>query len=141
MSSKRYSPVPSTKNGLRSEKNVSKAVRLTTEGSASTWPKSGFTVASSVTFGVMPTLMSPPAVISWLRSYRELGKTRCTFFVTAYGVTSTRRSTESPERPSSRPSCDESPFFVGDQSGQLDRSASRSMSRQMPKPKVVVDFW
>ena len=36
---------PSTKNGRRSGKNVSKPLRLTTAGSASTWPKSGFTVA------------------------------------------------------------------------------------------------
>ncbi len=38
-------PEPSTKNGRRSEKNVSNAERLTTAGSASTWPKSGLTVA------------------------------------------------------------------------------------------------
>jgi hypothetical protein len=30
---------------------------LSTAGSASTWPKSGLTVASSVTFGVMPNQM------------------------------------------------------------------------------------
>ena len=35
------------KNGRRSSKNVSKAPRLTTAGSASTWPKSGLTVAVS----------------------------------------------------------------------------------------------
>src|ERR671923_247929 len=34
--------LPSTKKGRRSEKNVSKAVRLTTDGSASTCPKSEF---------------------------------------------------------------------------------------------------
>src|SRR6478735_822012 len=45
---KRKVPDPSTKNGRRSGKNVSKASRLTTAGSASTWPKSGFTVVVNV---------------------------------------------------------------------------------------------
>src|SRR5438093_1196210 len=41
-------PDPSTKNGRRSEKNVSNPLRFTTAGSASTWPKSGLTVPVSV---------------------------------------------------------------------------------------------
>ena len=63
---------------------------------------------------------------------------RCTFFVTVYGVTSRRRSVVIPASPVRSPSCDEMPGFVGDHSGQLSRSANRSMSRQMPKPKVFV---
>lgn len=38
-------PFPSTKKGRRSPKKVSKAPRLSSEGSASTWPKSGLMVA------------------------------------------------------------------------------------------------
>ena len=57
---------PSWKNGRFSGKNVSKAVRFTTDGSASTCPKSGFTVTSSVRFSVIPYFRSPPTV--WRRS-------------------------------------------------------------------------
>ena len=53
---KRNVPEPSTKNGRRSGKNVSNASRLTTAGSASTWPKSGFAVAVSVRPGVTRVL-------------------------------------------------------------------------------------
>ncbi len=44
----------STKNGRRSGKKVSKALRLITAGSASTCPKSGSTVASSVNAAPSP---------------------------------------------------------------------------------------
>ena len=53
-------PAPSTKNGRFSSKNVSNADRLTTAGSTSTWPKSGFTVALSVRFDVTRSIASPP---------------------------------------------------------------------------------
>ena len=51
---------PSVKNGRFSWKKLSTSVRFTTAGSISTWPKSGFTVAFSVS--LEPTLMrrSPP---------------------------------------------------------------------------------
>ena len=55
-------PAPSTKNGRRSEKNVSKPLRFTTAGSASTWPKSGLTVAVSVTPGRSAYFRSAPTV-------------------------------------------------------------------------------
>ncbi len=58
---KRNVPDPSTKNGRRSGKNVSNASRLTTAGSASTWPKSGFAVAVSVRPGVTAYFMSSPS--------------------------------------------------------------------------------
>ena len=53
-------PTPSWKNGRRSSKRTSNAVRFSTAGSASTWPKSGLIVASSVRFSLMPYLMSSP---------------------------------------------------------------------------------
>ena len=52
---------PSTKKGRRSSKRVSKAVRLITAGSTSTWPKSGLTVASRVRFEPSRYLRSAPA--------------------------------------------------------------------------------
>ena len=55
-------PVPSRKKGRCSARNVSKAVRLSCAGSASTWPKSGLTVASSVRLEVSPYFRSPPMV-------------------------------------------------------------------------------
>src|SRR5919197_6652807 len=61
--SNRNMPDPSTKNGRRSVKNVSKAVRLTTAGSASTWPKSGFTVVVSVSPGVSAYFKSNPTAL------------------------------------------------------------------------------
>src|SRR5665647_763817 len=55
--------LPSTKKGLFSSKKVSNAVRFTTEGSASTCPKSGLTVRSSVMSLVIPNLASSPPLI------------------------------------------------------------------------------
>ena len=52
---------PSMKNGRFSSKNVSNTVRLTTAGSTSTWPKSGFTVASIVMLLEKPHFRSRPA--------------------------------------------------------------------------------
>ena len=51
----------STKKGRFSSNTVSKAERLTTAGSTSTWPKSGLIVASSVRSLVMPYFTSAPA--------------------------------------------------------------------------------
>src|SRR3954470_19507776 len=59
--SKLETPAPRPKNGRRSEKNVSKAERLTTAGSASTWPKSGLTVPVSVRPGFTAYLKSTPS--------------------------------------------------------------------------------
>ena len=58
------SPEPSTKNGRRSEKNVSNADRFTSAGSASTWPKSGLTVPVSVSPGRSAYFRSTPTVAS-----------------------------------------------------------------------------
>src|SRR5207249_10297034 len=51
---------PSTKNGRRSLKKVSRSLRFTTAGSTSTWPKSGLTVALSVRFEPSPIFASAP---------------------------------------------------------------------------------
>ena len=48
------------KKGRRSGKRVANADRLTSAGSASTCPKSGLNVASSVRFGPRPILKSAP---------------------------------------------------------------------------------
>ena len=58
--SKRKMPDPSMKNGRRSSKYVSNALRFTTAGSASTWPKSGFKVAVTVSPGVIANFASAP---------------------------------------------------------------------------------
>lgn len=51
---------PSIKNGLFSTKKVSKSDRLTTAGSTSTCPKSGFTVPSRLRLLPIPILKSAP---------------------------------------------------------------------------------
>src|SRR5258705_13981106 len=51
---------PSTKNGRRSLRNVSRSLRFTTAGSTSTWPKSGLTLALSVRFEPRPIFASAP---------------------------------------------------------------------------------
>ena len=55
------------KNGRFSSKNVSNTVRLTTAGSTSTWPKSGFTVASIVMLLEKPHFRSRPALADPVR--------------------------------------------------------------------------
>ena len=60
-------PAPCTKKGRFSWKNVSNAERLSTPGSASTWPKSGLIVASSLRFEATRYLRSPPTVTSCVR--------------------------------------------------------------------------
>jgi hypothetical protein len=95
---------PSTKNGRRSGKKVSNALRFTTAGSTSTWPKSGLKVALSVRLLVMPYFTSSPTPgATWFRrrngsSFAAVG---CSFFASAYGTTSICRgagSRPSPER-------------------------------------------
>src|SRR3954464_2804093 len=101
-----YKPVPPMKNGRFSWKNVSNAERLSNDGSASTCPKSGLTVASIVTFGVRPSLMSAPAVTCCTRSYDGRAFTIVgsdELFATVYGVTSRRRENVTPDMPSRRP--------------------------------------
>ncbi len=61
-------PAPSTKKGRFSWKRVSKAVRLTTAGSTSTWPKSGLMVAPRVRLELSPVLQVEPRAIEEIRS-------------------------------------------------------------------------
>src|SRR2546426_8116166 len=86
-----------------------------------TWPKSGFTVASSVRLEVIPYFRSAPAVTFWERS-KPLASGTDTFFVTAYGAISGRRGEGRPSSPCSSPSCDEIPDWDWRNSGQLTRS-------------------
>ena len=81
------SPFPSTKKGRFSSKKVSNAVRLSSEGSASTCPKSGFTVALSTRFEAGRYLRSPPAVTLFSRVSPPAPRSG-TLLVTTYGVTS-----------------------------------------------------
>ena len=109
------------KNGRRSWKNVSNAERLSTLGSASTWPKSGLIVPSTVRFEVTPYLKSAPAVACWSRLNPVAVGTE-TFFVTEYGVTSSRRGDPRPSSPVRSPSCEESPALDTWNTGQATRS-------------------
>src|SRR5207249_11710195 len=130
-------PAPWTKNGRRSWKNDSNAVRLRTAGSASTWPKSGLIVASSVRFGAIPYFRSAPPVTLCERSNPPPAATD-TFFVTTYGAISGRRGDGRPSSPVSSPSCDETPAWEPRYTGQLTRSEYRSISRHTANPNVPV---
>src|SRR3979409_950028 len=95
-----------TKNGRFSENVVSKTERFTTAGSTSTWPKSGFTVASSVRFDVMLYLMSPPIrpVISCLLRNGSPTPGRANLlFETTYGMSSNWRGCSLSASPSMVP--------------------------------------
>src|SRR6476619_3670051 len=112
------------KNGRFSSKKVSKALRFTTDGSASTCPKSGFTVASSVRFDVMPYFTSAPADSFWVRPHGDspgaallIGTDE--LFATVKGTTSSRWKGTMSRMQASTPSCDEIPLYDGRYSGQL----------------------
>jgi hypothetical protein len=72
-SPKPNSPLPSTKKGRFSSKNVSYWLRFTTAGSTSTCPKSGLMVASRVSVLVSSAFTSPPTrQVDWCRSSKGL---------------------------------------------------------------------
>src|SRR5687768_12657089 len=128
-------PAPSRKNGRRSSKNCSNADRFSTDGSASTWPKSGLIVASRVRLEPSPYLMSAPADTDCGCVYDDpLG--RVSFLVTTYGVTSSRRGVASPWIPVSSPACDTYPCLLRSYNGQLIRAPVRATSRTAMKPNV-----
>src|SRR5438874_13204012 len=83
-------PDPSTKNGRRSLKYVSNADRFTTAGSASTCPKSGFTVVVSVRPDVSAYFMSRPSAPSGAEPFTSgLPPVGCLVrLVSAYGTIS-----------------------------------------------------
>src|SRR3954469_779497 len=97
-------PCPSRKNGRRSWKNVSKPERLTTDGSASTWPKSGLTVAFIVRFDVRPYLMSAPKR-DWLFIAYPPAAGALAVCATLYGENSARREETIPSIPLTSPNC------------------------------------
>ena len=104
-------PVPSTKHGRRSWKYDWNAVRFSTDGSASTCPKSGFAVALSVRFDATGTLTSPPTENCWSRP-NPVPLGTVTFFVTKYGVISGRRGEARPSSPVISPSWETNPAWL-----------------------------
>src|SRR5688500_17028485 len=95
-----------TKNGRFSPNVVSNTERFTTAGSTSTWPKSGFTVASRVRFDVMFSFTSPPArkSVSRLEWKGSLAAIRSIFArEVTYGTISTWRGREVTTMPFSVP--------------------------------------
>jgi hypothetical protein len=103
---------PSVKNGRFSWKKLSTSERLTTAGSISTWPKSGFTVALSVSLEPRLVRRSPPTAGSDFQPLLNgsAGSTcdrspvlyvRCSVLLVTYGISSTCRPVFSPSRPCS----------------------------------------
>src|SRR5688572_32594103 len=133
-------PVPSRKKGRRSPKNCSKADRLSTDGSASTWPKSGLIAASSVRFEDNPYLTSAPMVPRWVRS-NPLPRLTDELDYTEYGMNSRRRGLLMPVMPCTSPNCDARPVWDRRHTGQLDRSLVRPTSRCTATPKVCDSFF
>src|SRR6185436_5795980 len=134
--SKRKLPDPSTKNGRRSEKNVSNASRLTTAGSASTWPKSGFIVAVKVRPGVTAYFKSRPIEPpgdgeSVSGSAASTG--RVSILPTEYGINSKRFGAPDIFNPRNSPNCETKPLALRDSSGHDEVSARRPTSRMIEK--------
>ncbi len=82
------------KNGRRSGSRTSNAVRLTTAGSASTWPKSGLIVASRVRPAPSPRRASAPRLPSGraARPSCPVGASVTSTPAAAYGISSNRRA-------------------------------------------------
>src|SRR6188474_385160 len=128
LQSHRYVPDPSMKNGRRSWKNVSKAPRFTTAGSASTCPKSGLTVAVSDNAGVTAYFRSSPAERFGLKVFRNglPSSPGCvTAVATVYGASSSRFDLPDGDTPSRFASCDMSPFLLRASSGHDEVSFRR----------------
>src|SRR3954468_13015626 len=104
-------PWPSRKNGLRSLKNDSKPDRFTCDGSASTCPKSGLIVASSVRFEVSPYLRSAPTR-DWLRwsNFPAVVDGTLAVCATEYGENSARRGDTMPLMPVTSPNFEAIPL-------------------------------
>src|SRR4051812_19646378 len=126
------------KNGRRSLKNVSNAVRLTTAGSASTWPKSGLTVEVNVNPGVRAYFMSRPTAASPAladNSGLSPGRWRVRL-ATVYGTSSSFFGDARIARPPSSPNDETYPFALRASSGQVDVSLRRPIDRDTAKPNV-----
>src|SRR5438067_3860196 len=112
------------KNGRRSEKNVSKADRLTTAGSASTCPKSGFTVPVNVKPVVRPYFTSSPNApsgVDGLTSGLPLAGWRVSCD-TMYGSSSSRLGVVRLDNPARSPNDDTNPVAARGNSGHVDVS-------------------
>src|SRR5439155_6074746 len=131
-------PDPSTKNGRRSEKNVSKAVRLTTAGSASTCPKSGLIVVVSVRPGATAYFRSTPSAASTADAFRSgLPPGACRVrLLTAYGTSSSRLGARLSVSAPSSPNDETYPFALRARSGQVTVSLRRPISRTTARPTV-----
>ena len=126
------------KNGRFSEKNVSNALRFTTAGSASTWPKSGLTVAVRFSAGVTAYFRSTPTDMSWSGLF-------CSGFPgssgvvpispTTYGTSSSRFDAFPIETPVRSPNDDTNPLAFFDRSGHVVVSFKRATFRMTAKPE------
>ena len=133
-------PDPSTKNGRRSVKNVSNADRLTTAGSASTWPKSGLTVPVNVRPGVSAYFTSRPSAAAGVRRFTQrvaVGRLpRQVRDRVGHQLEPLRRRRPSTGRRARR-TTRRSRWRCAASSGQVDVSFSRPISRDTAKPNVV----
>src|SRR5262245_57262048 len=125
------------KNGRFSWKKVSNALRLTTAGSASTCPKSGFTVALSVSAGVTAYLRSTPTDAPGSGVFCR-GLPGCTGSVstcaTVYGRSSSRFDALPMFTPLRVPNDDTHPLALLEINGQVDVSLRRATCREIAKP-------
>ena len=112
--------------------------RLTTAGSASTWPKSGLTVAVSVRPGVTAYFRSRPTVAPGRGSRERVAGLDGVVSTSADGVghqlEALRRAPG--RRPLSSPNCDTKPGGFARSSGQLETSLRRA-PRGPPRSRPV----
>src|SRR2546427_13001610 len=129
-------PDPSTKNGRRSLKYVSNADRFTTAGSASTCPKSGFTVVVSVRAGVNAYFMSMPSAPSGAERFTSgLPAVGCFVRLASMdGTISSFLGDADIDRPPSSPHDDTQPGALRGSSGHVDGAFSRPIWRGTAKP-------
>ena len=106
-------------------------------GSASTWPKSGFTVAVNVSAGVIAYFRSRPTEASGSTVFCSglpFSAGTVATCATVYGTSSSRFSERAPERPVSSPKEDTYPLALLASSGHVEISLSRATSRTTAKP-------
>jgi len=128
------------KNGRRSLKKVSKPLKLTTAGSASTCPKSGFTVAVSVTPGFSAYFRSAPTVAFWSRVDTSglPVSAGCVFtWPTTYGTSSSRFGVWASFKCVRSPKFETNPFALFEMSGHVSVSLRRPIWRTTANPNVA----
>src|SRR5687767_14395640 len=131
-------PEPSTKNGRRSAKNVSNAPRLTTAGSASTWPKSGLIVPVSVRPPIRYLRSRPAATLPSGDDRSGLpGATGADVIDDErYGSNSSRFAADGKARPVSSPNEETKPLALRASSGHVEVSFTCATVRITAKPNV-----